>query len=126
MKFLLILSQTFYMDKDGQKYYIQKELKGNKLFNEKECMEKYIRFCINEEIEKVKENIKKNNLNEKNYSFSTIAFSHLLPFCNNMIDFGMKKELLMELIEPIFEEYKVTEEMKQNIQEIIKSKSVDA
>ena len=126
MKYMLILSQTFYMDKDGQKYYIQKELKGNKLFNEKECMEKYIRFCINEEIEKVKENIKKNNLNENNYSFSTIAFSHLLPFCNNMIDFGMKKELLMELIEPIFEEYKVTEEMKQNIQEIIKSKSVDA
>jgi hypothetical protein len=126
MKYMLILSQTFYMDKDGQKYYIQKELKGNKLFNEKECMEKYIRFCINEEIEKVKENIKKNNLSEKNYSFSTIAFSHLLPFCNNMIDFGMKKELLMELIEPIFEEYKVTEEMKQNIQEIIKSKSVDA
>lgn len=125
MKFMLILSQTFYMDKDGQKYYIQKELKGHKLFNEKECMEKYIRFCINEEIEKMKENIKKNNLAENNDSFSTIAFSHLLPFCNNMIEFGMQKELLMELIEPLFEEYKVTEEMKKNIQEIIKSKSID-
>ena len=125
MKFLLILSQTFYMDKDGQKFYIQKELKGHKLFNEKETMEKYIRFCINEEIEKMKENIKRNNLNENKYSLSTIAFSHLLPFCNNMIEFGMQQEILMELIEPILKEYKVTEEMRQNIQEIIKSKSVD-
>ena len=125
MKFLLILSQTFYTDKDGQKFYIQKELKGHKLFNEKETMEKYIRFCINEEIEKMKENIKRNNLNENKYSLSTIAFSHLLPFCNNMIEFGMQQEILMELIEPILKEYKVTEEMRQNIQEIIKSKSVD-
>ena len=125
MKYVLILPQTFYTNKDGEKYYIQKELKGHKLFNDKEYIEQYIKLRINEEIQKLKANIKKNNLEEKNYSLGTVAFSNLLPFCDNMIGFGMKKEILMEIIEPLFEEYKISEEMKQNIQGIIKSKSTD-
>ena len=123
MKFIIILSQTFYIINDGKKYYIQKELQGHKIFKEKEFWANFIMFCINEEIEKIKENIKRNKLSEDKNCHSTIAFPQIISFSHYMIEFGMEKELLLEIIEPIFKEYKINDEMKQNIYATIESKS---
>ena len=121
IEYILILSQTFFTNKDGKKLYIQNEIKGHKLFNDKNFWNIYIKKTINKEIKKMKDNIKRNNLHFNKISCDSIAFSHLLPFCNNMIDLGMPKEILMEIIEPLFKEYQVNEEMKKNINEIIES-----
>ena len=47
---IIILSQTFYINKDGKKYYISEQLKGHNIFSNLDFLLKYINFFINEEI----------------------------------------------------------------------------
>ena len=120
-EFILILSQTFFTNKNGERVYIQNEIKGHKFFNNKDFWNIYIKDAINKEINKMKENIKKNNLQFKKISIGSLAFSHILSFCNNMIDLGMPKEILIEIIEPLYKEYQLDEEMKKNINDLIET-----
>ena len=119
-KFLLILSQTFFLNKENnEKYYLQKNLKGHKLFSDKNFWEKYIKNIILEEIEKLKSTQKDNKISFKSGKFTAVAFANILPFCDNMIGFGMNSDILMEIIKPLYEEYQITNEMKSTIDGII-------
>ena len=122
-KFLLILSQTFFLNKENnEKYYLQKNLKGHKLFSDKNFWEKYIKNIILEEIEKLKSTQKDNKISFKSGKFTAVAFANILPFCDNMIGFGMASDILMEIIKPLYEEYQITNEMKSTIDGIISPK----
>ena len=122
-KFLLILSQTFFLNKENnEKYYLQKEIKGHKLFSDEKFWKEYIRNLINEEAEKLEKRKKSFKVASKGLSFNEIAFSKIFPFCENMNDFGMNKEILMHIIEPIYEEYNITQKMRESIDGIISSK----
>ena len=122
-KFLLILSQTFFLNKENnEKYYLQKNLKGHKLFSDKNFWEKYIKNIILEEIEKLKSTQKDNKISFKSGKFTAVAFANILPFCDNMIGFGMSSDILMEIIKPLYEEYQITNEMKSTIDGIISPK----
>ena len=111
--FLVILSQTFFVNKNEEKIYLFKDLKGHKILNNKEIWEKYLDFSINKEILKSRETNRINKINSHEISAGDIGFSHTLSFCKNMKDFGMDTNLILKIIEPIIEKYKISEENKQ-------------
>jgi len=59
---VIILSQTFYINEDGNKKYIQDIIKNHSLFKSPEFWENQVRTNLDEQIEKSKLNIKKMNL----------------------------------------------------------------
>ena len=125
-KLILILAQTFYCKIDNKDVYIQYYLKNHKLFSNMEIWEKYLNNIIEDEINRTikieKKDIIKSDEQNKKYKIDNILSSILIPFCDNMIEFGMDVEKLYKIIEPIMEIYHVEENLKGVINELIKSK----
>ena len=125
-KLILILAQTFYCKIDNKDVYIQYYLKNHKLFSNMEIWEKYLNNIIEDEINRTikieKKEIIKSDEQNKRYKIDNILSSILIPFCDNMIEFGMDVEKLYKIIEPIMEIYHVEENLKGVIDELIKSK----
>ena len=46
------MSQIFYINNDGEKHYLIKDIKGHRLFSEIDYIKKYLDCNINEELEK--------------------------------------------------------------------------
>ena len=46
----------------------------------------------------------------------------MIPFCDNMIDFGMPTESIYKIIEPILTKYNANDNLRKTIDDIIKSK----
>ena len=58
---IIILCQTYYIMKDGQKVYIQKEIKDHPLFKKEEFWKNYLNETLDEDIEKMLK--EENNMN---------------------------------------------------------------
>ena len=121
---LLILSQTFYIIKDGKKNFLQSDLYGHTLFQDKDFWVLYLQDTIQIELDKIHDCQKLNNIKDPKDSKRDIGFGTIFPFSDNMIGFGMSKEILMEIINPLYKEYDLTEEMKKSIEDIIDSKLI--
>ena len=123
-KLILILSQTFYKLENDKKIYLFKGIFGHKIFQEKTIWIEYLNYDLKTEEEKFIELRKKNNLMNNGEAKPGLpvdgVFGQILPFCSNMIDFGMSEETLKEIINPIFEKYKFEDGMKKAIEDIIK------
>ena len=48
---------------------------------------------------------------EKKRRVSNIAFSQVLPYTNNMLDFKMKKEVILEVIKKFKDEYDIEKDL---------------
>ena len=125
IRFLIILSQTFYFleDKNNKKdkKYLLVYIRGHKFFSDKKFWKEYIENSIKGEIEKTDKIVKKSNGKIKN-SYNDICFAQILPFSDNMADFGMPKEILLDIIEPLYEKYNLTEDMKITIKGVFETK----
>ena len=122
-KLIIIISQTFYCKINGKKVYIQNYLKNHDMILDLDIWEKYINESIDEELNRI-ERIKKkddNNVNTKN-KIKNVLSAQLIPFSDNMIDFGMTVENIYKIIDPILEKYEIKDELKIVIEDIIKSK----
>ena len=121
---IIILSQTFYIMKNGEKIYLQKGIKDHTLFKKKEFWENYIIDMIKEEIMgmnddktyKLSEQIEKNKINE-------IIFSKLVPISSYMNDFDVKEEIILNIANNILDKYHVNEETKKMILSIVEKKN---
>jgi len=124
-RFLIILSQTFYLLKDENnkkdKKYLQVFIKGHKFFSDKKFWKEYIENSIKVEIDKLDKIVKKNNGKIKR-TYNDICFAQILPFSDNMADFGMPKEVLLDIIEPLYEQYNLTEDMKETMKGVFETK----
>ena len=125
-KLVLILSQTFYCKIDGKDIYLQHYLKNHDMIFKLEIWEKYINEMIEEEFNKTeriekKVNIKSSEQNTK-YIITNVLSSQLIPFSDNMYEFGMSVENIYKIINPIMDKYQVKNELKDTIDDIIKSK----
>ena len=125
IRFLIILSQTFYFleDKNNKKdkKYLLVYIRGHKFFSDKQFWKEYIENSIKGEIEKTDKIVKISNGKIKN-SYNDICFAQILPFSDNMADFGMPKEILLDIIEPLYEKYNLTEDMKVTIKGVFETK----
>ena len=124
---LLILSQTFYNEKDGEKIYLDKFLKNHEMFLDLEIFEKLLIEQIEKDIEGLKntnsqENMKENDVVLDAYKINNVLNSQMIPFCDNMIDFGMSIESIYKIIEPILTKYNANDDLRKIIDDIIKSK----
>ena len=119
LKLMIILSQTFYVNRNGEKYYLIHVLKGHKFFEEIDFLKNYLKASIEEEFEK---SMKKSNVKVGAKTKKDIVFATMLPFCNYMIEFGVKKDKLLEINESIYKQYGLGEDLINNINMIIESK----
>jgi hypothetical protein len=116
---IIILSQTFYIMKNGEKVFLQKAIKDHPLFQKKEFWENYIIDMIEEEImgmKELSEKIEKNKINE-------IIFSKLIPISSYMNDFEVKEEINLNIANNILDKYHVNEETKKMILSLIEKKN---
>ena len=118
IKLLIILSQTFYINKEGKKNYISERLKGNKSFSETESFTDYIRSCIKKELEK--SNSKTKGKISENYKKEMI-FATILPFCNYLKEMDISKEQLIKMVQNLSKEYELNEEFVNIINQSIEA-----
>ena len=130
VKNVIILSQTYYVksdDKNGKKY-LQKIIQDNKIFKSKKFWDELLDYVINKEIlatirfEHTNGNEIKENRKEYEDKMSNIAFSQILPYTDNMIEFGMDKKTIQEVIFPKMTIFKMNDELINSIKSIIGDK----
>ena len=109
----IILSQTFYMIKDKKKIYLQEGIKDHHLFKNKEFWEHHLNEIINDELKKLEKNEKDGNIilskQFKNNRIKEIIVTKLVPLSNYMSDFGVPKEMILSVINPIMDKYNLDE-----------------
>lgn len=119
-KFVLILSQTFYCNKNGKKFYIQKGIKDEAVFHKLDFWKKLIKVSIEDELNHYPKNLPKfsnqNELEKKKKEEErkkTISFAQFVSYINTMLGFGLNKEEIESIILPFADEYEITQENKE-------------
>ena len=125
-KNVMILSQTYYInDKNNKKKYLQLLIQINPIFKNIDFWKKYVQYSI---VYEIKENLKKeiktgtiimNNQEQNEMKYNNIVFGQLFPLANNMIEFGLDKENVKEIIQEKFEKYRISEDLRKTILDII-------
>ena len=148
-KTAVVLSQTYFMIKDDQRFYLHNLIKNHKLFQNMKFWEKTLDLSIKEEITKnikIKniKNIKSENNNQKDDDildksdnegelknesvglsqdkYSDIAFGQIASIVNSMIDFDVEINNIRSIIEPKIQLYNLNQNQKNNIELVIESK----
>jgi len=124
-KNIIILSQTYYYLKSGKKIYLQEKIKDNELFRKddfwKECLEYTIEKEIVNSVKTDSENgtLIKENQKESDNFYGNIVFAQLVPLSDNMIEFGLDRKKIKEIIKPIIKHYNMNEQSIDVIDDII-------
>ena len=116
IRYIFILSQTFFYMKDGKRVYLQNGLKNLQLFQDVELWKNLLQINIKEELENMakKRNIK---FDEKEYKEKgrEICLMQILPYIGGFNGFGMKKEKIKEIADFFIREYNLNESEKEVI-----------
>ena len=126
-----ILSQTYYLDETSgsKKRYLQEEIKKDKLFTNYDFWKEYLEFSIEKEIIRtVKSDTKngtliKENQKESDDMYANIVFAQLVPFADNMIEFGLDSKKIKEIIKPIIKHYNMNEQSITIIDDVLHKNS---
>ena len=127
---IIILSQTYYIVKNGKKEYLQKAIIDNELFKTKKFWDTFASYLINKEIELSKKTDEQNgvktyNIKEKEEKYSNIVFAQLVPITDNMIEFGLDINIVEEIILPIIKQYKISTEFAEVVISTINIKKLE-
>ena len=121
---LIIISQTYYTLINKEKKYLQNSFKENELFKDKNFWEEYLCYSINKEIMKMlkqEKNIKEDK-EITDYKYGNIVFTQILTIIETMFEFDLKSDIIKEVLEPKINYYRLNDEFKETINEIIKNK----
>ena len=126
----IILSQTYYIknNDNNSKKYLQKMIQDNKIFKSKKFWQDFLDFSISKEIiNSINNDAKrgsnfKENKKEIDDKKSNIAFAQILPFADNMFEFGVDKETIKEIIFPKISLYKINNESIETIKSLLDKK----
>ena len=126
LHFLIILSQTFYCKNNEKEDYIHNYLKNHEIFSNVEIWANFLNESIEKDLNRTeiiekKENVKiiKDTMKNK---INNILSSQLIPFCDNMFDFGMTIENINKIIGPIMDKYQIKDDLKNILDDLIKTK----
>ena len=125
-KTCLILSQTFYYQNEDSenKIYLFDFIKKNPWLNSIDFWKGIINSMMKNELkrnnlENFNDNNNKNN-DEINRKISNICFSQLVPYTSNMVEIGIKKEKILEIIDEFVVKYNIQKKfvdiIKNNIE----------
>ena len=128
-KNVIILSQTYYYLDNGRKKYLQEKIKQDNLFSTFKFWKEYLEYSIEKEIVKSIKTEKKNGTliketqKESDDLYSNIVFAELVPISDNMIEFGLDRKKIKEIIKPIIKHYNMNEQSITIIDDIIHKNS---
>ena len=124
---LIILSHTYYNIHKNEKRYIQKSIKENIIFKQKNFWEEYLCYAINKEIMKTLKADKKiqEDKTVTDYKYSNIVFTQILSMINNMFEFNVDINIIREVLEPKINVYRLNGDFKATINEVIQSRETD-
>ena len=128
----IILSQTFYYENNGEKIYLIEKIRNHKWLKSHDFWLNFGDLSIQPELEKLvekspgitKEDILNHN-NEKITSnlkkkISDVIFAQILPFVNNIKEFGIDLKVIIEITENFLHKYDyLNEEEKDNVFNLI-------
>lgn len=124
--FLIILSQTFYVMKDGSKYFLQKEVKNKEFFRSVEFWKDYLEDLIIQELEKFEEESKRNSIvyseERKNKKINDILFSKIVSLITSLNGFELERDKIDNILKPLMDKYKLPEDLKESIFSLINEK----
>ena len=122
-KLILILSQTFYIKENDQKIYIFKYLQNHEMLTNLVVWEKYLTEMIEADLNRSKIEKKEgdNDDPKKIAIINNVLLAHMMTFCHNMIEFGMKEENIKKIIVPMMNKYKITEDAIKQINDLIQN-----
>ena len=123
-KNIIILSQTYYYLVNGKKIYLQEKIKKHKLFNNYKFWKDYLEFSIEKEIINSIKTEKENgtlikNKKESEVMYANMVFAQLVPISDNMIDFGLDRKKIKEIIKPIIKHYNMDEQSINIIDDVL-------
>ena len=125
-KQILILSQTFYQLENNEKKYICCKICKHQLFQKEDFWIEHINNMILLELQKgeINEKIIGRKLEgpAKNKKNNEIIFAQLLSMSECMRNFELSEEKIINILEPLFESYKIPEDKKELILNFIKKK----
>jgi hypothetical protein len=129
-KNIIILSQTYYRLEDGKKKYLQERIKKDELFQNFNFWKEYLEFSIDKEILRtVKTDVQngtliKDSQKESDEIYGNIVFSQLVPISDSMIEFGLDRKSIKEIIKPIIKHYNISEQSITIIDNVIHKNSI--
>ena len=115
--YLIILSQTFYKMNNGEKYFLQEEIKDKEFFLNTEFWIEFTETMINKELIKFEKQIQKStmNLESKSKRKEEIISSNILSLIPSFKNFNLKQESIESVLLTIIEKYNLNEEKKKFI-----------
>ena len=124
--FLIILSQTFYLMKNGKKYFLQKELKNCEYFRDSKFWINNLEDMIKDEKEKFDIQTAKNNLifseDKKKKKMEEIVFTKIASIIASLNGFELEKEKIDEIISSTITKYKLSDETINTINLLLQAK----
>ena len=121
---VIILSQTYFVIDGKRRKYLQESFKENQIFKDKNYWEEFLCYSINKEIMKTLQRDQKMKEDKENsdYKYSNVVFSQILTLIDNMFEFDVDSETVKEILNPKISVYKLNDEFKQTINDIIEVK----
>ena len=114
---IIILSQTFYLKKNDKKIYLQEVIKEHPLFKSETFWKNHIEQIIKDELDSIEKDEKEGKIiytkETKDKKKREIIMTKLLPFTTYMKEFGVNKDTILELINPIMTQYNFDDESKK-------------
>ena len=121
--FIVILSQTFYMMRDNEKYYLQKEVQKKQYFRDIKFWVNYFEDGITEDVIKFEEESKKIGAvysdEKKEKKLEEIAFSKMASLVTSLTDFEIEKEKIEAILLPLFDKYKISQQTRESILQLM-------
>jgi len=129
MRNVIILSVTYYKMDNKNKIYIQKILKRNQMFKEKEIWEYFVNSSILNEVQKhlnkdIKElDIKDSQKALEKGNYNKLIFSQLMTSINNMNLFDVSENVIKSIIQTSITYYKIDEDSSKLLLDSISNKN---
>ena len=121
---VIVLSETYFIIDGKGKKYLQESFKENKLFKDKNFWEGFLCYSINKEIIKTLKRDEKIREDKEvsDYKYANIVFSQILTLIDNMFEFELDPKIIKEILIPKIIAYKLNDEFKETINDIIEVK----
>jgi hypothetical protein len=129
MRNIIILSVTYYKMENKNKIYIQKILKRNQLFKEKEIWEYFVNSSILNEVQKhINKDIKELDIKDSQKAlekgnYNKLIFSQLMTSINNMNLFDVSENIIKSIIQTSITYYKIDEDSSKLLLDSISNKN---
>ena len=114
---LIILSQTFYKKINGEKYYLQEEIREKEIFTQEKFWIDFIESTINEDLNVFENQTKKYPLTEENKNLKKLEIisNKLISIILCLKEFKLGKDLVNGILIHVMDKYNINENKRKEI-----------